>query len=425
MGSVLSAIRSAAKTVGAVAKLLLDLNKQYQALLARVNAAPGLPHENPSSPYWLDDPPFPELVDVRSETLPREADVVVIGSGITGVAVARGLFAAARGDDGGMPSVVVVDARSLCAGATGRNGGHVKASPHELFPKLARHFGKEGAARLTRFTLRTAEAVLEVGGAEGREVAECRGVETVDFFLDEKGYEAGKKEFEELRTWVPEVEMEVLGREKTIERFGVEQGHVFGSLVFRAGALWPYRLVTAVWRGLLDEHGEKLRLETNTAVEEVVLDPARDGERPYVVRTERGNIRARHVVHATNAHAGQFLTGLRGKMAGVKAHMTAQRPAPSAPGQGQGGDGGEAGFQWKDGSKPGSRSWSIIYGGGMFDYVTQRPNGDVMLGGGFARSLGQGVDMVGVWDDSGTEGLTIAHLSGVMKALFGGGGRGM
>ncbi|GKT56386.1 FAD dependent oxidoreductase [Colletotrichum tofieldiae] len=421
MGSVLSAIRSATKTVGAVAKLLLDLNKQYKALLARVNAAPGLPHENPSSPYWLDDPPFPELVDIRSEKLPRESDVVVIGSGITGVAVTRGLFAAARGDEGAGPKVVVLDARSLCAGATGRNGGHVKASPHELFPRLARHFGKEGAARMTRFALRTAEAVLEVGKAEGREAAECRGVETVDFFLDGKGYEAGKKEFEELKKWVPEVEMEVLGREETVERFGLEEGHVFGSLVYRAGALWPYRLVTTVWRELLDEHGERLRLETNTAVEGVVLDPAGDAERPYVVMTGRGEIRARHVVHATNAHAGQFLTGLRGKMAGVKAHMTAQRPAPSAPGQDQGSDGGDGGgFQWKDGSKPGGKSWSILYGGGKFDYVTQRPNGDVMLGGGFARSLEQGVDMVGVWDDSGTEGLTIAHLAGVMKALFGG-----
>ncbi|KAK6225420.1 FAD dependent oxidoreductase [Colletotrichum tabaci] len=426
MGSVLSAIRSATKTVGAVARLLLDLNRQYQALLARVNAAPGMPHDRPSSPYWLDDPPFPELVGMRSETLAREADVVVIGSGITGVAVARGLFAAAAATDadeaGDGPKVVVLDARALCAGATGRNGGHVKASPHELFPRLARHFGREGAARLTRFALRTAEAVLEVGGVEGREVAECRAVETVDFFLDAKGYEDGVKGVEELRQWVPEVEVEVLGGEATVERFGAEEGHVFGSLVYKAGALWPYRLVSAVWKELLGAQGGRLALEMNTAVEEVVLDAAGDGERPYVVRTGRGSIRARHVVHATNAHAAQFLTGLRGKMAGVKAHMTAQRPAAAAAAGGDDdgdSDRGGDGFRWKDGSGPGSRSWSIIYGGGLFDYVTQRPNGDVMLGGGFGRSAGQGVDMVGVWDDSGTEGMTVAHVAGVMKALFG------
>ncbi|KAK7457488.1 hypothetical protein CaCOL14_001490 [Colletotrichum acutatum] len=425
MGSVLSALRGATKTVGAVAKLLLDLNKTYQALLARVNAPPGLPHANPSSPYWLDDPPFPELVDARSEKLPAEADVVIIGSGITGAAVARSLYTAARdasdGEEGGKkgPRVVVLEARSLCAGATGRNGGHVKASPHELFTKLAKYFGKEGAARLTQFALRTAEAVLEVGGEAGREVAECRRVETVDFFLDDEGFEAGKKEVEELRGWVPEVEIAVLGREETKAKFGVERAHVAGGLVYSAGAMWPYRLVAKIWKELVVEFGGRLSLEMNTPVEEVVVD-GDGGGRPYVVRTARGSIKARHVVHATNAHAGQFLPGLRGKMAGVKAHMTAQRPPTTTPsGQTTQQEEGGAGFQWPDNSRTGSKSWSIIYGNGAFDYVTQRPNGDVMLGGGFARSAGEGVDMVGVYDDFGTDGMTIAHVSGVMSAVFG------
>ncbi|KAK1671995.1 FAD dependent oxidoreductase [Colletotrichum godetiae] len=426
MGSILSSLRGATKTVTAVAKLLLDLNKTYQALLSRVNAPPGLPHAKPSDPYWLDDPPFPELVDAQSERLPAEADVVIIGSGITAAAVARGLYIAAATDvsDGEGkkgPRVVVLEARRLCAGATGRNGGHVKASPHELFTKLARYFGKEGAARLTRFALRTAEAVLEVGGEKGREVSECRRVETVDFFLDDKGFEEGKKGAEELRRWVPEVDIAVLGREETEARFGVEGGHVSGGLVYSAGAMWPYRLVAKIWKELVDEFAGRLSLEMNTPVEGVEVD-GEGGERPYVVRTGRGVIRARHVVHATNAHAGQFLPGLRGKMAGVKAHMTAQRPSTTTTtSSGQSNQQAEEGegFQWPDNSRTGSKSWSILYGSGAFDYVTQRPNGDVMLGGGFARSADEGVDMVGVYDDSGTDGMTIAHVSGVMSAVFG------
>ncbi|KAK2053487.1 FAD dependent oxidoreductase [Colletotrichum caudatum] len=436
MGSVLSAVRSVSNTVGAVFKLLLDLNAQYQALLVRINSAPGLPHEKPSSPYWLDDPPFPELVDMRSETLPREADVVIIGSGITAVSVAKSLFAASScggdgeggdGEGGDGPRVVVLEARSLCAGATGRNGGHLKGSPHELFPRLARHFGEEGAARLTRFMLRTAEAVLEVGRAEGREVAECRAVETVDFVLDDDSFDEVKRQCDELRRWVPEFEVEALGREETVARFGCDGAHVRGSLVYAAGALWPYRLVTAVWRELLDAHPGRLSLETGTAVEAVALDPAAAGGYrgggPYVVRTSRGAIRARHVVHATNAHAGQFLTGLRGKLTGLKGHMTAQRPAHEGPGV-VAGDGGGGGFRWRDGVAPGTRSWSVLYGKGLFDYVTQRPNGDVMLGGGFERSAADGVDMIGVYDDSSTDGLTIAHVSGVMNAVFGAGWNG-
>jgi glycine/D-amino acid oxidase-like deaminating enzyme len=69
----------------------------------------------------------------------------------------------------------------------------------------------------------------------------------------------------------------------------------------------------------------------------------------------------------------------------------------------------------------------VIYGDG-FDYITQlRPEedgapqnqGDLMIGGGFARTVKDGVDMVGVSDDAEPlEGLTVAHISGVFPAVF-------
>src|SRR5450755_2737662 len=50
-----------------------------------------------------------------------EAEVVVIGGGIMGLAIAYHL---ARS---GTPNVVVVDKSYLCGGASGRNGGGVRA----------------------------------------------------------------------------------------------------------------------------------------------------------------------------------------------------------------------------------------------------------------------------------------------------------
>lgn len=42
-----------------------------------------------------------------------------------------------------------------------------------------------------------------------------------------------------------------------------------------------------------------------------------------------------------------------------------------------------------------------------------------MLGGGFARSLKQGIDQVGLYDDgSALESLTISHVAGVFPAIF-------
>lgn len=48
-----------------------------------------------------------------------DVDVVVVGSGITGAGVAWGLL---KGDGGKKKRVVMLEARSVCSGATGRNG---------------------------------------------------------------------------------------------------------------------------------------------------------------------------------------------------------------------------------------------------------------------------------------------------------------
>jgi monoamine oxidase len=77
-----------------------------------------LPVPFPTQSYW-QTPPH-RLASYRSP-FPETADVVIIGSGITGVSIARNLLELA-------PSLtlVIIEARQLCSGATGRNGGHCK-----------------------------------------------------------------------------------------------------------------------------------------------------------------------------------------------------------------------------------------------------------------------------------------------------------
>jgi hypothetical protein len=74
-----------------------------------------LPWLNPTQSYWQDPPD--EIADLRStDTVPRSADVVIVGSGITGAAVAWNLL------QDGDRDVLMLDARQACSGATGRNG---------------------------------------------------------------------------------------------------------------------------------------------------------------------------------------------------------------------------------------------------------------------------------------------------------------
>lgn len=157
-----------------------------------------------------------------------------------------------------------------------------------------------------------------------------------------------------------------------------------------------------MWKGLLGEFPKNLSIETATPVSAISSEPSSDA--PYTITTNRGVIRSRHVVHATNAFASHLVPGLRGKMTGLLAHMSAQRPGKKFP-------------AWN-----GQRSWSVIYGAG-FDYATQRATtdgvaGDILLGGGFGQSKKQGLDQLGIYDDSKVDALTTAHILGIMPTIF-------
>jgi glycine/D-amino acid oxidase-like deaminating enzyme len=64
-------------------------------------------------PYWLQNPSYVLLGRRSTPDLPHTADVIVVGSGITGAFAARELVAKGR-------SVLMLEAREACWGATGR-----------------------------------------------------------------------------------------------------------------------------------------------------------------------------------------------------------------------------------------------------------------------------------------------------------------
>lgn len=85
-----------------------------------------LPSASSTKSYWHRQP-SPTLTGHRTtEQLPSSADVIVIGSGITGAFVARELVS-------GGQQVVMLEAREACWGATGRVRAPLSSTLFMLF----------------------------------------------------------------------------------------------------------------------------------------------------------------------------------------------------------------------------------------------------------------------------------------------------
>ncbi len=75
------------------------------------------PVPNSTRPFWRTER---HELDLHRSTpeLPAEADVVIIGAGYSGAAFAHYLYE----DNPSPPSVLILEAREACSGATARNG---------------------------------------------------------------------------------------------------------------------------------------------------------------------------------------------------------------------------------------------------------------------------------------------------------------
>lgn len=177
--------------------------------------------------------------------------------------------------------------------------------------------------------------------------------------------------------------------------FHLDRAH--GIIAGPAGALWPYKFVTSVLAHLLKEYPENIRIEEHTPVK--AIHDSASPDRPYKVETDRGRVLAKHVIHCTNAHVGHLVPGLRGRIFPVRGQMSAQIPGDQFPNQAN------------------DHSWIFNHDRG-FDYLTQLPSGQMMLGGGFAQGELAGAADLGIATDSKLSMLIAIHLSGALPVFF-------
>lgn len=153
-----------------------------------------LPVPNSTASYWRSEPH--RLDEYRStKQLPSQADIVIIGTGIAGVSTAYHLLDRKDNDDAPQPSILLLEARQVCSGATGRNGGHIKKLPSTIVDLIQTH-GSTAAGEIVTFIRANIYAVKRVIEKEKLE-AESELRRSFDVSLDEEDAKEVKKEFEE------------------------------------------------------------------------------------------------------------------------------------------------------------------------------------------------------------------------------------
>ncbi|KAJ7837125.1 DAO-domain-containing protein [Mycena leptocephala] len=108
--------------------------------------------------YWLQNVRASPLLDHRTtEELPKSAEIVIIGSGMSGTLIAYELLTRPNPPK----SIMILEARELCSGATGRNAGHCKPDQYRGFAKYSKLCGAEQAKKLLEHEFETWSRLIE------------------------------------------------------------------------------------------------------------------------------------------------------------------------------------------------------------------------------------------------------------------------
>lgn len=256
-------------------------------------------------PYWWRAAPLHEVQEARHATSERSADVVVIGSGITGIVAALEL---ARGG----ASVLVLDTQEIGAGAARRSAGMVGRSSRRSVSELTAKFGIEHARRVYRELDGTMQSVHDL---VARENIECHLEVRGRFVAANSAAHLDNlvKYYGSVRDAVG-FDFSVVRKEDTRTEVASDLYH--GGIVVPAlGAMHPGMYHAGLVRKAA-EAGVKFAPET-----EAVRITGKDGRR--IVHSSRGEFSARNVVIATNGYTTRNFKWMARRLVPFRAFMIA------------------------------------------------------------------------------------------------------
>ena len=342
----------------------------------RAGLTPTLPRSNPTSSYWQD--PLHQISNHRTtRELPQSVSTIIIGSGITGASIAYNVL--------GKPdtsSVLMLEARTSCSGATGRNGGHTKAASYRAFLDNVQDQGEEEAAKIARFEYKNIKAVHAFIREHRIDCDSWEG-DTVDIIYDTSQWNRAEKAISAMKRILGEDDLAAQytfhSASETAEKFSTEGA--MGSVSYEAGSINAYKFVVGILELALTRG---LNLQTETPA--LKISRSSGGTSRWTVETPRGSIGAERVIMATNGYTAFLYPPVKGIIVPLRGTVAAQRPGTSMP---------------KEGLRT---TYSFIYGNG-YEYMIFRPPGsafagDLVIGGCSTKAPKEGLYEWGTTDDT-------------------------
>jgi glycine/D-amino acid oxidase-like deaminating enzyme len=264
-------------------------------------------HDTRLTPYWWDRTPRPVLPGTAP---PAKADVVVIGSGYTGLSAA--LQTARGGRD-----TVVLDAEDAGWGCSSRNGGQISTSVKPRYAELLPQYGHELAFRIVK---EGHNSLAWIGDFIAAENIEC------DFRIAGRFHAAhNPARYEELARYLAEqpkgleIAAHVVPRAEQRNELGTDA--YFGGVVYEQHAAVDPGLLH---QGMLDRVlAAGARVVPHCAA--TAIQPDGGGFR---VSHARGSTSARNVVVATNGYTGSLTPWLRRRVIPIGSYIIATEPLP-------------------------------------------------------------------------------------------------
>jgi glycine/D-amino acid oxidase-like deaminating enzyme len=355
-----------------------------------------LPVPHSTTSFWRVNP---HKLDTHrsSPDLPSTTDILIIGTGFSGVACAYYLTTDSSSP---APSITLLEARELCSGATGRNGGHIKPDTYYNMPKYTQLFGAEVAASIAGYETSQVYALKSLVEQEGID-CDFHFTRATDVFLDAEAAREAEAAFRQLQKEgaVNLRDVHFINSPASAERISGVKG-ALGAFTFTAGQLYPYKLVTSLLE-LAMARGN-INLQTNTPV--TSISPTRDLEDYYHITTPRGTLRARKVIICTNAYTSSILPRFRSRIIpvrGIACRITTPDPAKSPRL---------------------ANTYALRFNAGLMDYLIQRPSDNSIIVGGaraaFIRNLPSWYDNVS--DDKLISCAAQKYFDGYMQRHFAG-----